>query len=40
MTNLIIIDEKQDLIPINVNELRDIVIYIFDEEHDLTNIID
>ena len=34
-----VIDEKQDLISINVIEIQDIIIYIFDEEHDLTSII-
>ena len=36
---LIIIDENHDLIVINANELQQSIIYIFDEEHDLTNTI-
>jgi hypothetical protein len=35
---IIIIDEKHDLIPINVNLLQQHIIYIIDEEQVLTNI--
>jgi len=40
MTNfIIIIDEKHDLISINLNQLLQSIIYIIDEEQDLVNTI-